>query len=57
MSEIDPKALRYQNKKCLVRDLWICAGLLMLAAQNNATIAVLALGFTFLSFIILDETD
>lgn len=56
MREIDPKAARYANKKCLVRDLWICAGLLMLATQDTASIAVLALGFTFLSFIILDET-
>lgn len=56
MSEMDPKAFRHANKKALVRDLWICAGVLMLASQSNAAIAVIALGFTFLSFIILDET-
>lgn len=56
MRETDPKALRSANKKSLVRDLWICAGVLMLASGDTATIAVLVLGFTFLSFIILDET-
>lgn len=56
MRDFDPKAFHYANKKSLVRDLWICAGLLMLATQDTASIAVIALGFTFLSFIILDET-
>lgn len=56
MNEPERKTFCYDNKKALVRDLWICAGILMLAMPDNAGIAVLALGFTFLSFIILDET-
>lgn len=44
------------GKKSLVRDMWIGAGVLMLAVGETAGIVALALTFTFVSFMILDET-
>ncbi len=44
------------GKKSLVRDMWIGGGMLMLAVGETAGIVALALAFTFVSFMILDET-
>ncbi len=42
-------------RRKVVRDVWIGAGLLMLAVGENAGIAVIALVCTCLSFMIMDE--
>jgi hypothetical protein len=47
---------RYRRKKCIVKNVWICSGLLMLWQATPAVILTLGLGTTFLSFLILDET-
>ncbi len=48
----------------LVKDLWICSGLLMITLLNTleprvglSLSAAVALGTTFLMFMILDEVD
>ncbi len=46
---------KYSKKKQLVRDIWIISGAIMLCISIHA-LPVLALGTTFLSFMILDET-
>lgn len=46
---------KYRLKRKIVRDVWIVSGVLMIGAPLGAVI-VLALGTTFLSFMILDET-
>jgi len=47
---------RYRRKQAIVKNIWICSGLLMLLHATPATITALGLGTTFLSFVILDET-
>lgn len=47
--------LKYRKKKRIVKDVWICSGLLMLNASLSVVIA-LFLATSFLSFMILDET-
>ena len=46
----------YRRKKCIVRNLWIGSGLLMIVVATPALILAMALATTFLSFVILDET-
>ena len=46
----------YRRKRAIVKNIWICSGLIMLATASLAWIATLSLGTTFLSFLILDET-
>lgn len=46
---------KYQQKKKLVRDLWIGSGLLMIPAPPMLVLAM-ALTTTLLAFVILDET-
>lgn len=50
-----PTAAQRAARKSLVKDVWIGAGLLMLAVGETAGIAVIALACTCLSFMILDE--
>ena len=45
----------YRRKSRIVRNLWITIGIVMLNVPTGA-IPVLALGATFASFMILDET-
>lgn len=47
---------RYRKKKDIVKSIWIASGLLMILQSTPAMIMALALGTTFLSFVILDET-
>ena len=46
---------KYLKKRKLVKDIWITSGVIMLCIPINA-LPVLALGTTFLAFMILDET-
>lgn len=46
----------YRRKKGIVRNVWIASGLVMILQASPALILALALGTTFLSFMILDET-
>jgi hypothetical protein len=46
---------KYRRKRKIVRDVWIVSGLIIAAAPPGAAI-VLALGTTFIAFMILDET-
>ena len=46
----------YLRKKGIVKNLWICSGLLMILLASPALILATTLGMTFLSFMILDET-
>jgi hypothetical protein len=46
----------YRRKKCIVRNLWIGSGLLMIVVATPALILAMTLATTFLSFVILDET-
>ncbi len=46
---------RYRKKQRIVRDMWILSGLLMLCMPLSL-ILILAMGTTFLAFVILDET-
>ena len=48
---------RYRRKRCIVKNIWICSGIIMLLQATPALIIALALGTTFLSFMILDETS
>jgi hypothetical protein len=48
---------RYRKKQDIVKNVWICSGLLMLVQATPAAILALGLGTTFLSFVILDETQ
>lgn len=50
------KTRKYRKKRQIVRDLWILSGLLMLSAPLGLML-VLGIGTTFLSFVILDETQ
>jgi hypothetical protein len=47
----------YRRKKGIVKNIWIASGLVMLLQASPAIIVALALGTTFLSFMILDETS
>ena len=47
----------YRRKRGIVKDIWICSGLVMLSTASPALIVTLTLATTFLSFLILDETD
>lgn len=47
----------YRRKQGIVKNIWIGSGLVMLAQATPAVIVGLALGTTFLSFVILDETE
>jgi hypothetical protein len=46
----------YRRKRNIVRHVWIVSGTLMILQGSAAVIAAMALGTTFLSFMILDET-
>lgn len=46
----------YRRKRGIVRNLWIASGLVMIALATPAMILAIAMGTTFLSFVILDET-
>ena len=48
--------LAYRRKRGIVKNIWICCGLVMLSTASPALIVALSLGTTFLSFLILDET-
>lgn len=48
---------KYRRKQGIVKNIWIGSGLVMLAQATPAVIVGLALGTTFLSFVILDETE
>lgn len=47
----------YRRKKSIVKNVWIASGLIMILQVSVAMILVIALGTTFLSFAILDETS
>lgn len=47
---------KYRRKQGIVKNIWIGSGLVMLAQATPAVVIGLALGTTFLSFVILDET-
>lgn len=47
----------YRRKRGIVKNLWIASGLVMAIQASPAIILALALGTTFLSFVILDETN
>lgn len=46
----------YMRKKGFVKSVWIGSGLLMILVATPALVLALAMGTTFLSFAILDET-
>jgi hypothetical protein len=46
----------YRRKQGIVKNVWIASGLVMALQATPAFILALALGTTFLSFVILDET-
>ena len=46
----------YIRKKGFVKSVWIGSGLLMILVATPALVLALAMGTTFLSFAILDET-
>jgi len=46
----------YVRKKEIVKNLWIGSGLLMILLATPALMLAIAMGTTFLSFVILDET-
>jgi hypothetical protein len=48
---------RYRAKRGLVRDVWIATGLTMLVLPDPTAVGMLALLTTFVSFMILDETQ
>ncbi|MCB1724022.1 MAG: hypothetical protein KDJ39_10060 [Gammaproteobacteria bacterium] len=47
----------YRRKQGIVKNVWIASGLLMAIQGSLPLIATLTLGTTFLSFVLLDETD
>lgn len=47
---------KYRRKREIVKNIWICSGLVMISTASPALIVGLSLGTTFLSFLILDET-
>jgi len=48
---------RYRRKQGIVKNIWIVSGCLMVLQGSAAIILAMALGTTFLSFMILDETQ
>ena len=48
---------KYRRKQNMVKNLWIGMGVVMIALPSLSFIAALSLLTTFVSFIILDETD
>lgn len=46
----------YRRKKGIVKNLWIASGLVMIVLATPAMALAIAMGTTFLSFVILDET-
>lgn len=48
---------RYRKKQEIVKSVWIGSGVMMLAFPALPFIVALSLLTTFLSFVILDETD
>jgi hypothetical protein len=46
----------YRRKQGIVRNIWIASGTVMILQATPAVILAIALGTTFLSFLILDET-
>lgn len=47
----------YRRKRGIVKNVWIASGLVMLLQASPAIIVAMALGTTFLAFVILDETS
>ena len=47
---------RYRRKQGIVKNVWIASGVVMILQASPAIILAMALGTTFLSFVILDET-
>jgi hypothetical protein len=47
----------YRRKRGLVKNVWMVSGLVMALQGSLAVVLVMTLGTTFLSFVILDETD
>lgn len=47
---------KYRRKRSIVKNVWIASGLVMALEASPAIIVAMALGTTFLSFVILDET-
>lgn len=47
----------YKRKQALVKNIWICSGLVMCAFPFPAFVTFGAIFTTFLSFCILDETE
>lgn len=46
----------YKRKQNIVKNIWISAGLVMLALPAIPLVVALALFTTFISFVVLDET-
>ena len=51
------QSIKYKRKKSLVRSIWITSGLIMLTFPVLPFVAAMSLLTTFLSFVILDETQ
>lgn len=47
----------YKRKQALVKNIWICSGVVMCAFPFPAFVTFSAIFTTFLSFCILDETE
>ena len=47
---------KYRRKRCLVKNLWIGAGLLVLLHPTPAMLLIVGLAATLLAFTVLDET-
>ncbi len=48
---------RYRRKQGIVKNIWIASGVMMIIQASPGIIMAMALGTTFLSFVILDETQ
>jgi hypothetical protein len=46
----------YRRKRRIVKNVWIASGFVMAVQASPAIVIAMALGTTFLSFVILDET-
>ncbi|MCP5312247.1 MAG: hypothetical protein H6955_01735 [Chromatiaceae bacterium] len=46
----------YRRKRGIVKNVWIASGVVMAVQGSLAIVMAIALGTTFLSFVILDET-
>lgn len=47
---------KYRRKRSIVKSVWIASGLVMILQASPVMMVAMALGTTFLSFVILDET-